>query len=63
MCKDNEHDLQVITRIHPSWDDSEKVVRWCAQCGAIVGDLEIDNRTRPGAWGKMRFPASALEGI
>ena len=32
------------------------VVRWCNRCGAVVIDIDYDNRTSPGAVMKMRFP-------
>jgi hypothetical protein len=35
---------------------SEAVVRWCCECGAIVVDTDVDNRTLPGDVMKMRRP-------
>jgi hypothetical protein len=50
----HEHDLQVI------WTSGgrmvEEVVRWCRGCGAVVVDLDMDNRTHPGYYMKMRLP-------
>jgi hypothetical protein len=32
------------------------VTRWCPECGAVVVDADMDNRTQPGAFMRMRFP-------
>lgn len=39
----------------------EEVVRWCRICGAVVVDLDMDNRTHPGYYLKMRFPDTAYD--
>jgi hypothetical protein len=31
-------------------------IRWCPECGAIVIDIDSDNRTFPGRIMKMKFP-------
>lgn len=38
--------------------DAKYVVRWCKICGAVVIDVDVDNRTSPGAFMKMKFPTS-----
>lgn len=56
-----DHDLRVIyiKRIDDMLVD---VVRWCARCGAIVIDRELDGQVMPGAVMKMRFPTSLRGG-
>jgi len=53
--KKNQHVgiLQTIKRFYGV--DTESVVRWCPKCGAIVIDLETDNRLM-GSVVKMKFP-------
>lgn len=36
--------------------DSEAVVRWCENCGAVVVDRDFDGRTNAGAIMPMQFP-------
>lgn len=36
------------------------VVRWCADCGAVVVDIDSDGRTQPGAQMSMRFPLMTI---
>lgn len=48
------HDLIIVTESGPS--HHREVVRWCRKCGAIVVDLDFDNRTKPGHYMKMRIP-------
>lgn len=36
--------------------DERKVVRWCPECGAIVVDCDMDGRTMPGYYLKLRYP-------
>lgn len=36
--------------------DTDRVLRWCPKCGAVVVDLDIDGRTMPGNVVKMRIP-------
>lgn len=50
-----QHDL---TRIFSKLNDydEELVVRWCRQCGAVVIDIDLDDRTMPGAIAHMRVP-------
>ncbi|KKM86045.1 hypothetical protein LCGC14_1283090, partial [marine sediment metagenome] len=44
---------------------ASEVVRWCPDCGAIVIDVDVDNRIRhgPGRVMKMRFPKFMYEFI
>jgi len=45
--------------------DTREVVRWCYKCGAVVVDIDYDNRndnrTSPGAVMKMRFPENRMK--
>jgi hypothetical protein len=51
------HDLQVIFLTScGDAPDAEYVVRWCAECGAIVVDIDMDGRTAPGRARKMELP-------
>jgi valyl-tRNA synthetase len=54
-CQDGQHDFVEITR-HDWLNETEQVVRWCKYCGSIVVDLDIDNRTYPGYYMKIRNP-------
>ena len=47
MCSPKNHDLIVICRI-PANHDIERVVRWCKNCGCIVGDWDVNERIYPG---------------
>ncbi|QDL55903.1 hypothetical protein [Rhodoferax aquaticus] len=56
-CNGGLHFLRVISsRSSSEAPDAQEVVRWCAACGAVVIDLDIDGRTAPGAIFKMAFP-------
>jgi valyl-tRNA synthetase len=63
MCDGKNHHLKEIFRAPESPYDTEYVVRWCSECGAIVVDIDIDNRTSPGAGRKMEFPTIAKERV
>jgi len=56
MCDGTNHNLKVI---YGSGNDMEMdVVRWCADCGAVVVDIDADGRTMmPGGIRKMQFPS------
>ena len=55
ICKNNDHELiEISNNYHNAFD--EEVVRWCKKCGAIVVDLDYDNRIYPGFYMKMKFP-------
>lgn len=36
--------------------NEEKIVRWCPECGAIVVDHDIDDRTIPGYYKQLTYP-------
>jgi hypothetical protein len=55
QCFKGKHDLIVVYRICRPYDE-EEVVRWCRNCGSIVVDLDVDNRTHPGRIMKMESP-------
>ena len=50
--------LRIIYQ-HDAEFGTEVVIRWCAVCGAVVGDLDYDGRTKPGQIFHMQFPADA----
>jgi predicted RNA-binding Zn-ribbon protein involved in translation (DUF1610 family) len=54
-CRAGEHPLEDILTIR-SIPLIETVVRWCPTCGAVVIDMDSDNRTNAGAVMKMRVP-------
>lgn len=56
-CNIRKHDLQTIYVSRHRWDESYEVVKWCEICGAVVIDVEYDNRVQPGEVMKMRFPS------
>jgi len=51
--------LVVIASTVSLSDDSEEVVRWCSHCGAIVVDMDYDDRTNPGYYKPVQFPEIA----
>jgi hypothetical protein len=51
----SKHTLEVIMSRGEGYG-CDAVVRWCSQCGAIVIDVDCDNRTAPGRIMKMRLP-------
>lgn len=59
-CKKGNHELIVVARSSIS-TGTEKVVRWCRVCGAVVVDLDVDGRTNPGYYEKLRAPILAME--
>lgn len=54
-CKKGLHPLIAILTVSQAFD-TEKVVRWCPECGAIVIDMDYDGRTKPGHYMNMCFP-------
>lgn len=52
-CKNGKHPLIEMSRTSDGFTD--KVVRWCPQCGAIVIDMDSDGRTYPGRYMKMQL--------
>lgn len=55
-CTGTTHDLKSILRTNGGAPGVESVVRWCANCGAVVVDTDVDGRTQPGDVMAMRFP-------
>ena len=55
-CNGGGHDLKVISSSYGGAPGVETVVRWCANCGGVVIDTDVDGRTQPGAVMLMRFP-------
>lgn len=54
-CREGLHPFKVITRTSLSFN-REEVVRWCPKCGAVVVDMDFDNRTNPGYYKKIEYP-------
>ncbi len=60
-CQRGNHRLVVVASYFgdnisgPSGADVTKI-RWCEVCGAVVGDIDVDNREQPGAVFKMKIP-------
>ena len=61
-CRKGNHRLTEISRTSLGYDE-ERVVRWCPTCGAIVIDLEVDNRLFPGHYMKMKIPKITKETV
>ena len=59
-CHNGRHDLVEAFRASTGFD-TDHVVRWCCQCGAVVVDADHDNRTFPGRVMPMRLPAGARQ--
>lgn len=53
-CSEGQHPLREIARTSDGFTD--KVIRWCPVCGAIVIDMEVDGRVYPGRYQKMQLP-------
>ena len=53
-CNDSNHNLEVIYCEDLPFDN-QYVVRWCSNCGAVVIDLDNNNRTYPGVFMRMKF--------
>ena len=53
-CNGNHNLIKIISQRHSYGED--EVVRWCQKCGAIVVDVDCDNRVYPGRIMKMRLP-------
>ena len=60
MCDGKHHNLEEIAKFQSNIPGGDNVVRWCSDCGAIVIDVEIDNRIYPGKWMKMKFPKGEI---
>ncbi len=59
-CKKGNHPLVEITRNRLD-HLADQVVRWCPECGAVVADIDVDNRTNAGQIMKMKVPRVAKE--
>jgi len=61
VCKIKERegrcDLRTVIVIEGGMSDD--VVRWCAYCGAVVVDTDVDGRVHPGKVRPMVFPEIA----
>ena len=55
-CKKGIHPFKVIARFELFGYDESKVVRWCPECGAVVVDMDYDERTNPGYYKKLQYP-------
>ena len=62
-CRSGKHPLQTILTSRNDGFDAYSVVRWCPVCGAVVVDLEHDNRTYPGRQVKMKLPRIIQEEV
>jgi hypothetical protein len=54
ICRNGNHTLIEIMRKYVGYD-TDHVVRWCTFCGAVVVDVETDNRLM-NHFEEMRFP-------
>lgn len=62
-CRKGNHRMVVIASylannisMSGPFDSDDTYIRWCEVCGAVVGDIESDNRLQPGAVFKMKLP-------
>ena len=55
-CNGNHSLVEILRRNH-RLDEAQDVARWCSKCGAIVVDVDFDNRTMPGEIMKMVLPS------
>lgn len=53
-CKKGLHPFKVVASF--KCGDEEKVVRWCPECGAVVVDMDYDNRTNAGYYKELQYP-------
>ena len=58
-CKNGLHPLIELARISDGFSD--KVVRWCPDCGAVVIDIDCDGRVYAGRIMKMKLPKLAKD--
>ena len=59
-CKEGKHRFIIITR-NNTMAYVEEVVRWCPKCGAVVVDMDCDNRTSAGYYRKIQYPEITLK--
>ena len=55
-----DHDLEVIA-FTSYGNDTQEVVRWCLNCGAVVVDSQVGGQTLPGRFMKMKLPTISRE--
>lgn len=55
------HELKTMLSMSSGMTGACYVVRWCAGCGAIVVDEDVDGRVAPGAHTAMKFPVLARQ--
>lgn len=60
-CRSGIYPLQTILTTRNDGFDAYLVVRWCPVCGAVVVDLEYDNRTYSGRVVRMKLPKITQE--
>lgn len=58
-CKEGLHPLIEISRTSDGFTD--RVIRWCPDCGAVVIDMECDGRVYAGRYRKMTIPKISRE--
>lgn len=56
-CKKGNHSFKIVSKSKADAFGSEKVVRWCCDCGSIVVDRDNDGRTANGYFLKMQSPS------
>ena len=56
---DIPHDMIVVYQTSEDSSGASEVVRWCRTCGAVVVDVDVDNRTSPGHIRKITWPEIA----
>jgi hypothetical protein len=54
-CVAKQHPLIELRRFSGGYD-TDTVVCWCPECGAVVIDYETDCRTNPGGAMGMKIP-------
>lgn len=59
-CQKGIHPFKVIQSMNTGYDTAS-VVRWCPKCGAVVVDMDFDNRTNPGYHQKIKYPEITLK--
>ena len=53
-CRKGNHPLVEIQSAWMGYGEWQ-VVRWCPECGSVVVDIDVDNRTMAGRIMKMRI--------
>lgn len=55
-CENGNHKFEVIHSGDNGGPGGGQVVRWCVNCGSVVVDHDVDGRTHPGYYSKLRSP-------